>query len=143
MTRKDAKKLALDLYVRGDFTQGEISERVGFSQQTISNWKKTEGWEELRTAQQMTKRKQLKRAYDQLNDINSKIETRDERSRHPDSKEIITIRELTNTIAKLEKRVNTHVAVDVMIAFNEFVQRNDLELSKKLAELQNAFIKSL
>jgi len=143
MTRKDAKKLALDLYVRGDFTQGEISERVGFSQQTISNWKKSEQWEELRTAQQMTKRKQLKRAYEQLNDINTSIETRDEGKRYPDSKEIITIRELTNTIAKLEKRVNPHVAVDVMIAFNEFLQRNDLELSKKVAELQNAFIKSL
>ena len=144
MTNKEKRELARILYCKGAVdNQGELASRLGISEQTISKWKKQDGWEDLRKSLLTTRQEELRNLYDQLSELNASIKSKDEGKRYADSKEADIQRKITASIRELETETSLAEVVDVFTKFNDFVQKIDFEKAKEMIELQDGFIKSL
>jgi len=74
LTNSEKKEYAKLLFTRESLTQKEIAQRVGTSENTISNWVNAGKWETLRRSLMVTKDEQLSQLYRQLELLNIDIE---------------------------------------------------------------------
>lgn len=143
MKRSNREDYAELLFLHGGISQKEIAERVGVSEQTVTKWKKLNGWEARRKSLLTTRHQQLARLYDQLDELTSTITERDAGKRYANSKEADTINKLTVAIRNLETEVSLSQVVDVFISFNEYIRSQDLDKAKEVINLQDAYVKTL
>ncbi len=141
-TKADAKEYARLLYL--DTTQSltirEIVTRVGVRPATVSAWIKKERWDKLRKSLLVTRKKVISQLYDQLEWLNNKINSRENKVADP--KETQTIAVITASIKKLETETSIAEIVEVATEFLEFIKNDYPELHKKLIPHFDRFIKS-
>jgi uncharacterized protein YjcR len=141
--KKDTKKKnAKALFITGQYQQKEIAEMVNVTVQTVSRWVNSEKWDVELASLTITKEKQLARYYAQINEINENIAGREKGQRYANSKEADTLNKLSSAAQKLETETGVHEIVDVSIGLLEWVRTFDIEKSKELNDLFDAYIKT-
>jgi transposase len=143
MTNQQKRELAEILYVRGGIThQGELADRVGVRPATISKWKAKFEWDRLARPLLATRQQQLTHLYEQLEELTNAIRAKEEGKRYADSKQGDIYAKLTSAIQKLEIDLSIQEIVDVMMRFNEFIAKVDVEHAQLILDYQDSFIKS-
>ena len=138
-TRK--KEWAKLLFLRTNKTQGEIADTVGVAQKTLSKWKTSEHWDMLKSSFIITKEEELRRIYQQINELNDAIAKREEGSRYANPSEADTLSKLAAAAKNLERDLSIADIIDVFIIFTDWLREIDIEKARDVTELQDAFIK--
>lgn len=141
LSAKDKKQWAQLMFLRTDKSQKEIADTVGVAEKTLSKWKTSENWDRLRASIIITKDEQLRRVYQQINELTSNIEKRDEGERYADSSEADTLSKLASTARSLESNLSIADVIDVFMGFQDWLREVDLAKAKETSDLQDAYIK--
>ena len=135
------KQWAQTLYLRENLTQLEIAERVGVSRVTVSKWVRDGKWEEQKAGITLTRQEQVANLYRQVAEINRTIATRHEGERFPNSKEADILGKLSAAIRNMEQETGIADIISVLTAFIEWLRPLDLDKTKEITRLADAFIK--
>ena len=133
------KEWAKILYLQGDMSQKEISQKVETSEQTLCKWIKTEGWEHQRTSLIITKENQLCLIYDQLAMLNKAI--KESASGYATPSQADTLIKYSASIRALETEVALADVIEVAKRFVNFLRPVDIDKAKEVTRLFDAFIK--
>lgn len=136
------KDIARQLFVKGDFTQIEIAEKVGVSKVTINKWVKTENWDKEKISLAATRQEQLNKIYKQLAEINNTIENRPVGERYATPAEADTIGKLSKSIEKFEKETSLSDTITVITEILEWLRPQDLKKSQEFSNVFDLYIKS-
>ncbi len=140
--RKDYARM---LYLKDNLSQAEIAGRVGTSAQTITKWKADGNWESLKANFVISRQETLSRTYAQINQIFDSLESENLEGarvvRPIKPSEADTLSKLASTAKSLETELSISIYIDVFIKFGNWLREADFTLSKKMVELQDAFIK--
>lgn len=142
MTKADIEKkksLARSLYISG-MDQTEISDKVGISRVTLSKWCNSEGWKETRAAKQIT-RPEL------VNKLLFTIDTLIEQVKTSEDPTLIAglgdkLAKLSSVIEKLDKKANVVDAIEVFMAFSnwlEYRSQTDPDITPELIKAINKY----
>lgn len=134
---EDKKHLAKILYVDLKLSQTEIAERIGSNQPQISRWVMAEGWDALRTANQITPKQLAIDLYRHINKINQHVL---EQERIINPSETDQISKLTATIRELDKSQDLATFVQAFEEFLQFMSKNDEALSAALPDYIYSFL---
>lgn len=138
MARKNTKKqLARDYYVNEGASQKEIAEKLGVSENTVSTWKRADGWDALRAAQISQPKTLVIEIQKNMLRIS---QTANEEDRPLSSAEADQISKLSATIDKLEKQTTLRNVIAVMEDFMTHLAEADRDLAKQVAGHQNDFV---
>ena len=139
------KDYARTLFLKDNLNQAEIAARVGTSAQTISKWKTEGNWESLKANFVITRQETLSRTYAQINQIFSELESTNEAGAKVitsiSSSKADTLSKLSAAAKSLETDLSISTYIDVFIKFGNWLRDADFTLAKKMAELQDSFIK--
>ena len=138
---KEKKNWAELMFLRTEKSQKEIALAVGVSEKTLSQWKSKENWDRLRASIIITKDEQLRRVYQQINELTASIEKKDEGSRYADSSEADTLSKLASTARSLESNLSIADVIDVFIGFQDWLREVDLPKAKEISDYQDSYIK--
>lgn len=141
LAAKQKKEWAQLLFLRTDKSQKEIAETVGVAEKTLSGWKTNENWDRLKASIVITKDEQLRRVYQQINELTSVIEKRPEGERYADSSEADTLSKLASTARSLESNMSIADIIDVFMMFQDWLRDIDLVKAQDISNYQDAFIK--
>ncbi|CAG2532936.1 hypothetical protein MAR621_03130 [Maribacter dokdonensis] len=130
ITLKDKKIAAEDLFMRTDKTQKEIAAIVGVTEKTIGKWIKIGKWEDLKQAEVLTTSNLIKNLYQKAYELSLEDEVNADK-----------LVKLANTIEKLsDRKVTVSTTINVFKDFINWVSERDLDMSKKINELQRKFV---
>lgn len=141
---ENKKQLGRALYLSG-MDQQEISERLGVSRVTISNWCTKEGWKEARAAKNITRPELVNKLLLTIDQLITSVN----QSNNPDLIAGLAdkLSKLSAVVEKLDKKANVVDAVEVFMAFNKWLQYNSEfdpeitpELIKAINKYQNKFL---
>ena len=143
LTNAAKKEWAKTLYLQGDMTQKEISDKVGISKVTLSKWANdpNENWDKLKKSLLITRESQLSRLYSQLDELTASIMRREEGSRFANPKEADTITKLTTSIRKMESEASIADIVEVSKRLLTWLRCINPEKSKEVGGIIDDFIK--
>lgn len=137
MTKTREKLLARELYLHTSMSQKDIAAYVGVREQTLSLWVHDGGWEDLKSAREITREHLLKKAYRQLDRIHAYIE---EQGGIPNKKINDAKSTVIREIQTLERQESLSLYVAVMEKFLLFVSARSPELARDLSPLQLEFL---
>ncbi|NDC41467.1 MAG: hypothetical protein EBZ77_07955 [Chitinophagia bacterium] len=140
VTKTKEKEYAKLLYTSQQLTLKVIAERVGVSEKTLGKWAEDEDWEKLRKSLLTTKSEQLRRLYDILDALTTRIDESEDGA--GDTKMADMMVKYTAAISNLETETSTGQLFETGMRFVSFVFKNDIEMGKKVTELFDAFIQS-
>lgn len=141
LTTKQKKEWAGVLYLKENMTQAEIAEKVGVSRITINKWVKAEKWEEHKTGITLTREWQISNLYRQVEELNKTINSRPKGLRYASSQEADTIVKISGAIKKMETECGISDIISVFCNFLEWLRAIDLEKTKEISRLYDAYIK--
>lgn len=141
MKTDQRKELAKLLFVNEQLTQREIAQRVGVSEKTFSRWVNEGQWRKLRQSLLVTKEEQLRRIYDQIDELNTAIASREPGQRYANTKDADTLSKLTSAAKSLESEASISDIVSVAKRFLNWLRPQDIEKAKEISSLIDAFIK--
>jgi transcriptional regulator with XRE-family HTH domain len=138
--KKEHAKL---LFTQEKLSQKEIAERVNVSEQTITKWVNADNgeWKRLRQSLIVTKKEQLSRIYEQMDEITLEIKNREQGKRYASSKEADTLVKLTAAAKNLETEASVSDIIEVAMRFLNFMRPIDLEKAKDISGYFDSFIK--
>jgi transposase len=138
--KKEHAKL---LFTQEKLSQKEIAERVNVSEQTITKWVNADNgaWKRLRQSLIVTKKEQLSRLYEQMDEITQEIKTRTEGKKYATSKEADTLVKLTAAAKNLETEASVSDIIEVAMRFINYLRPIDLEKAKEISGYFDSFIK--
>lgn len=139
-TKDKEKKLAKVLYFETSKTLEEIAAIAKVNRSTISGWIKNEGWDTIREVQKQTPERVVQDLYAELEELNSAIRMREEGMRYATSKESDSRNKIILSIHRLQNKIALPQYVTVLMNFLDYVQQEDLDLSKKVAKVANNFL---
>lgn len=142
LSNKQKKDFALSIYLNEQLTQEEIAARVGVKRQTISRWIAEGNWERMKVSITITREEQLKNLYMQLAELNASINLKPEGQRFANASESDTISKISGAIKKMETDVGLADILSVFKDFLKWLRAQDVERSKEIASLLDAYIKS-
>jgi len=137
----DKKEFAKLLFTKEKLSSKEVADRANIPLRTIQEWIRKEKWEDFRTTLIMTKEEELRRLYAQLRELNDMIEGKPEGQRYANTKEADTLVKITSAIRQLETETSVAAIIDVAQAVVKWTRSFDIEKSKELTNLFDAFIK--
>jgi transposase len=141
MTISDKQHIAKILFTQQKLEQKIIAKKIDVSEKTISNWVEKFQWKKLRNRLLVSKQEVLGNLYEQLEELNNDIRSRDNGKRYADSKEADTMVKYTASIRNLETDLAIADIVDSGIRFIRFIQ---VKLPAKevinIADLWNDFL---
>lgn len=138
MAKKNTKRdLARDYYVSMGNSQKEIAEKLGVSENSVSTWKRAEGWDALRAAQVSQPKSIIAELQQNILRISKQA---NEEDRAITSAEADQISKISATIDKLEKQTTLRVVIAVMEDFMAHLAEVDRDLTKQVAGHQNDFV---
>jgi len=144
MNNAKKRELARVMYCQGAVSnQGELAARLEVSEQTISSWKKKDGWDGMRKSLLTTRQEELRNLYDQLSELNAAIKNKPEGERYANSKEADVQRKITASIRELEIETSIAEVVDVFTKFSEFMQKVNFDKAKEMLIYQDSYVKTL
>ena len=140
LQKKEHAKL---LFIRENLSQKEIAEKVEVSEKTINRWvnENNEEWKRMRQSIIITKEEQLRRIYEQLDELNQTIHKREAGKKYACSKEADVIVKLTAAANNLESDASIADIVEVSKRFINWLRPLDLPKAKEVSALLDAFIK--
>lgn len=143
MNQKEKKEWGKTLFTRDGLSQKEAAEKVGVSEKTFSKWvNENDGeWKKLRQSIIVTKEEQIRRIYEQIDELNSKIKTRPEGERYAIKGEADTLVKLTASAKNLETDASIADIIEVSKRLLNFIRTIDLEKAKELSNYIDSFIK--
>jgi transposase len=138
--KKEHAKL---LFTQENLSQKEIAEKVNVSEQTITKWVNANDgeWKRLRQSLVITKKEQLSRIYEQIDEITQTIQLREKGKRYTDSKEADILVKLTAAAKNLETEASVSDIIEVAMRFLNFMRPIDLEKTKEISGYFDSFIK--
>lgn len=144
MTITEKKDWAKLLYTRENLSQKEISLRTGVSAVTISKWVNADGnaWDKMRKSLLVTREEQLRRLYNQLDELNTAIMNREEGQRYANSKDADIISKLTVAIRTLETEASIAEVVEVCKRVLNYIRPIDPAMAQKISIVFDDFIKN-
>ena len=139
------KEMAKLLFTRESLSQKEVAERVGVAEKTVSKWvNANEGeWKRMRQSIIVTKEEQLRRIYEQIEELNTVISQREPGKRYANSKDADTLAKLTASAKNLESEASISDVFSVMKKFLNWLRQFDFEKARDLSFTIDAFIKDL
>jgi len=139
----EKKDFARILFIKENLSQKEIAEKVGVAGKTISKWvnANNEEWKRLRQSIIITKDEQLRRIYDQLDELNTCIMQREPGKRYSMKGEADTIVKLTTAAKNLETDASVSDIIEVSKRFLNWMRPIDLDKAKEIAGFLDSFIK--
>ncbi len=145
MNKNAKKEYAKLLFTQENLIQKEIAEKVGVSEQTITKWVNADGeaWKRLRQSIIITKKEQLSRIYEQIDEINISIRSRDPGQRFANSKEADTLVKLTSAARNLESEASVSDAIEVGKKFLSWLKPISPAKSREIAVMFDDFIRDL
>lgn len=117
------RRLAFVLFVENGFEQKVISEITGISENSISAWKRKDGWEEERNMAKAGPEKQMRRIMKHYDTLLGIIEQRKAPHNVPDSKEADILNKLADSAKKLQTEIMLGHKTEVGKQFTSFVQQ--------------------
>lgn len=141
MKNDQKKELAKLLFINERLTQKEICARVDVSEKTLSKWVNAEDWKRLRQSLIITKEEQLRRIYEQIDELNVAISQREQGKRYANSKEGDTLAKLTASAKNLETEASVSDIISVSKKFLNWLRPVDLDKAKEFANYMDLFIK--
>lgn len=142
MARTNEKRQkARQLFLTGQYTQKEIAEITETSEKTLTAWKKGDDWDSLKESLLTTRENELRRLYKMLRVLNDTIDYKASANIPINSKEADSVLKLTAAIRNLELETSIADKVEVACSFIDFVRKDDIEMSKKIANLFDNFLK--
>lgn len=143
LTNEQKKEWAQLLFTREALTQKEVATRVGISEKTMSKWvnENDKQWERLRQSIIVTKEEQLRRIYEQLDELNYMISQRDKGARYANAKEADTMVKLTSAARNLETEASLSDIIEVSKRLLNWLRGFDLEKAKQMSGIIDSFIK--
>lgn len=130
------RQLGEMLFTKDFQSQKEIAERLGVAEKTVSKWAIKYNWKEKRQSIIVTKEVQLRRIYDQIDELNTTILKREVGKRYADNKESDTLIKLANVAKSLESEASLSDVIDVSKRVLNYI-RNAYPL--KAAEMASIF----
>lgn len=145
MNKNAKKEYAKLLFTQENLTQKEIAEKTGVSEQTITKWvnANNEEWKRMRQSIIITKKEQLSRIYEQIDEINASIRLKEPGKRFADSKEADTLVKLTSAARNLESEASVSDAIEVGKKFLGWLKPLAPAKSREIALLFDNFIRDL
>lgn len=140
LTNDQKKELARELFLQGSFTYAEIAEKVRSTRQTVSRWAEAGKWEDLKVYMTVGKDRVLRGFYQQLNDIQTAILSREPDKRIASSTEADRQVKLASAIKKLENDCGITGLIDAGIRFCNYMRTVDVEEAKKIAKYWDIFL---
>lgn len=139
----EKKDFARILFIKENLSQKEIAEKVGVAEKTISKWvnANNEEWKRLRQSIIITKDEQLRRIYDQIDELNTHIMQREPGKRYSMKGEADTIVKLTTAAKNLETDASVSDIIEVSKRFLNWLRPVDLDKAKEIAAFLDSFIK--
>ena len=134
------KEWAQLLFVKHDYTQKEIAQKVGVSEKTLSKWVNDSGWSQIKRSLLTTKEEQLSMLYNQLEALNRNIKET-EAARHANPKQADILIKITAAIRNLQTETSVGQVIEVAQQFIRWLQRDDLARAQDITVLFDAFIK--
>jgi len=141
LTIKQKKDWALLLYLKTQMNQGEIADKVQVTSKTLGKWITLNKWDLLKSSFVITKEQELRRIYQQINDLNTSIESREEGERHAKGNEADTLSKLASTARSLETDTSIAQIIDTSIEVLRWLQQTDFDKAKELSDYFDSFIK--
>ena len=141
MKNDQKKELAKLLFISEKLTQKEICARVDVSEKTLSKWVNVEDWKRLRQSLIVTKEEQLRRIYDQIDELNQVISKREPGSRYANSKDADTLSKLTAAAKNLESEASVSDIISVSKKFLNWLRPVDIDKAKEFSGYMDSFIK--
>ena len=126
--------------MQGSFTFAEIADKVGSTRQTVSRWAEAGKWEDLKVYMTVGKDRVLRGFYQQLNDIQTAILSRELDKRIASSTEADRQVKLASAIKKLENDCGITGLIDAGIRFCNYMRTVDVEEAKKVAKYWDIFL---
>ncbi len=124
------------LYTKGVLSRKLIAQNVGTTEKTLRSWIESEGWDEQRQMQTITRPQLLQDAYRQLKALNDFI---DEKGGIPDKSQsdakAVLIREI-----ELFSIKPLHKYIEVVSEFVDYIQKNKPDLLMPVLEISDLFI---
>jgi predicted DNA-binding protein YlxM (UPF0122 family) len=134
------KEYAKTLYLQDEYSQKEIADKAGVSEQAMSRWVNDGKWEILRKSITTTKAEQLSLLYDLLDHLNrdgKKALEDDDPATEPNYDAIAKV---SKSIERLEKEAGVGEMIQAIIALTKFTQKEDIEAAKVISSWGNLFI---
>lgn len=141
LTLKQKQDYAKLLYLKTTMTQKEIAQKIGVTEKTLSLWVNKNDWEVLRASYTVTKEQELRRIYTQINNLNDVINDREDGKRYATNGEADILSKLASTARSLETETGLSSIVDTAIMFLDWLRPVDFELSQKVSDYFDGFIK--
>ena len=133
------RELAQILFLQGGLQKKDIAEKLGVSQQTITNWAKADNWDALKKNLLTGKKRILSQLYDELSEFNRMIEDR-QGYKVATSKEADARRKLIKDIKDLESKYSIAQTTQIAMDFCDFLKPLDYDLAQTVTEYFSAFI---
>lgn len=137
MSRK--KELAKELYLNGD-DQKSIADKVGVAVNTVGRWAKNENWKARKTAMQLTRPELVHKLLMGINNMIDHVNDSDDPAAIGDISDKLS--KFAAVIDKLDKQTNIVTTIEVLIAFNKWLQHRmtfDKELSPDIIKAFNKY----
>ncbi|MGB9590941.1 MAG: DDE transposase family protein [Candidatus Kryptoniota bacterium] len=141
MKAEQKKELAKLLFVNEKLSQKEIAQRVEISEKTLSRWVNDGQWRKLRQSLLVTKEEQLRRIYEQIDELNTAIASREPGQRYANTKDADTLSKLTSAAKNLESEASISDIISVAKRFLNWLRPLDIDKAKEISSLIDAFIK--
>lgn len=141
MKAEQKKELAKLLFVNEKLSQKEIAHRVEISEKTLSRWVNDGQWRKLRQSLLVTKEEQLRRIYEQIDELNTAIASREPGQRYANTKDADTLSKLTSAAKNLESEASISDIISVAKRFLNWLRPLDIDKAKEISSLIDAFIK--
>lgn len=135
MKTSQKKQLAEELFMHGNYTQKELAERVGVTENTMGKWVKP--WRKLLAASKTTKQEVLQRIDKAINDIFVDAENE---GRKLNSADYDAISKLNKTRESIDREMGLSVIIEVFQEYNSFLMVQNSDLCKQNNEYQDQFV---
>ena len=125
-----------------DYTQKEIADKVGVSENTMSAWVNDGNWDDMRKSQNTTNAtiiRDLQKALDAMRKEAVKFAEDDDPATKPDTDGIY---KMALAIQKLQNKTQVGDIIRVIRDLIKFVRTEDLELAKQITHWGDLFIQS-
>jgi len=137
------KEYARLLFTQEKLSQKEVAEKANVSEQTMTKWVNANKgeWKRLRQSYVVTKKEQLSRIYEQIDEITQVIQQREQGQRYVNSKEADILVKLTAAVKNLETEASVSDIIEVSMRFLNWLRPVDLEKAKEISGYLDNFIK--
>ncbi len=132
-----SRELAQALFLTTDKSQAEIAAKVGVTEKTLSAWKKEGAWENLKAAHGAGRQTLV---CDLLTETQMIRDAAKADGRRLTSKEVLDIKNLTKSIAELDKKLALPVYAEIITEASEWGFKHDPAAARVAVPMLDRFL---